>query len=251
MFCPNCGYENPGEGGYCARCGAAVVQFEFAGTALQLFGWMMLTVLASLVIVPLAWVMAAMGRWTARNLRLSDGTTFVFRGSACEVLAWMLGYVFVTGAYMALIFIADPVRQGAAATVLVVLMLMSVMLAINLQIIKWFVGSLEVSGNSRLAFRGGFLGYLGWSLLTGVSIYTIIGWAWAAAGMYRWLARKTEGVGLSFTWKGRGHQVLWRTLVMVPGCLLIVTIPWMVMWLMRWMISQIEMKRERATAVTA
>ena len=61
MNCSGCGSEIPLNFVVCPRCGKkiqpanAVVQLDFSGTAMQLLGWMLLTGVATLVVVPLAW----------------------------------------------------------------------------------------------------------------------------------------------------------------------------------------------------
>src|SRR6266852_4777970 len=82
--------------------------------------------------------------------------------------------------------------------------------AIALQLISWYVSSVELSPGPQLTFTGTYAQLLGWYLLVGISIYSIIGWAGASAAMYRWFARNTRGAGVEFQFQGKGHQILWR-----------------------------------------
>ena len=97
--------------------------------------------------------------------------------------------------------------------------------AILLKLIVWFVSNLEFSAGPPLSFTGTYPGLLGWNLLVMISCITIIGWAWASAGMYRWFARNTHGQGLEFRFHGEGHQILWRNFVFAMSCVLIIPIP--------------------------
>ena len=88
-------------------------------------------------------------------------------------------------------------------------------------------------------------------MLVAVSTLTIIGWAWAKAAMYRWVARNVRGSGTEFRFHGLGHQILWRTVVCVLGCCLIVTIPLMVQWLIRWYVQNVSITRRAVVGVAA
>jgi uncharacterized membrane protein YjgN (DUF898 family) len=123
--------------------------------------------------------------------------------------------------------------------------------AIVLKLVGWFVSNVEFGSGPPLSFTGAYVGLLGWYLLTVISSLTIIGLAWALAGMYRWYARNTHGQGIEFQFHGKGHQILWRTLVYALACVLIIPIPWMTLWLMRWFVQNISITRGASAAVAA
>ena len=254
MFCPGCGAEIADNANLCPRCAQnrppeANVQLELGGTAVQLLGWILLAIVASLVLVPMAWVAAAMNRWLCRNLKFSDGTTATFSGTGGQVVGWIILYLVVVIGYQ----LAN--QYAVKAGILFMLVLLAVyfvaLAAIMIRLIGWFVSHVELSSGPSLSFTGTFGGLVGWNLLVMISCLTIIGWAWAAAGMYRWFARNTRGQGIEFQFHGKGHQILWRTLVLCLTSILIIPIPWMTLWFMRWYVRNVSLKRGAGAAVAA
>ena len=71
-----------------------------------------------------------------------------------------------------------------------------------------------------------------------LSLLTVIGWAWVASGYMRWLCRSIRG-NAAFDFTGSGVAILWRTVVFVVLCSLILPIPWMLQWLATWYVSRI------------
>ena len=69
-------------------------------------------------------------------------------------------------------------------------------------------------GTLRLSFEGGYLPYIGWNILLGLSFITIIGWAWVAKFMMQWICRNVRGTA-EFDFTATGLSILWRTLVAV------------------------------------
>ncbi len=115
---------------------------------------------------------------------------------------------------------------------------------------RWLINHTELEGR-LLRFDGSVWGYIGWLLLTYVSIFTIIGWAWVAAAFYRWIARHVQDAGGQVRFVGKGHQVLWRGIVYVLFCLPIVTLPWAVRWFFRWLVRQLELDRQTSPSPVA
>src|SRR5690606_1410139 len=112
-------------------------------------------------------------------------------------------------------------------------------LAIGWFFTKWFIDHLELR-DKRWRFDGSIWSFVGWNLLVSVSILTIIGWAWAIAGLYNWICSHVQDAGGTLQFVGAGHQVLWRTLAMALFCLPILTFPWAIKWYYAWLISQVE-----------
>jgi uncharacterized membrane protein YjgN (DUF898 family) len=253
MTCPACASEIPDNSTFCPRCGqtiqsaGGVVHADFVGTAMQLLGWVLLSIISACVLIPVAWVYAATGRWFCRNLKFSDGTTAAFRGTGGQIVGWVVLYLVVAIGFQVANRIAA--KEGNIGLVLLLLVVYIVAIsAIALQLIKWYVSMVELSPGGSLTFTGTYGGLIGWYLLVGISVYSIIGWAWASAAMYRWFARNTHGAGVEFEFHGKGHQILWRVLVYVLTCILIIPIPWMALWLMRWLVQNVTMTRS-ASAV--
>jgi hypothetical protein len=256
VFCTSCGARVEAGAAFCPQCGYSAgklpaippwVSVSFAGTAGQMLGWILLWMLSALVLVPVAWVMAAVGRWLCRNLRLSDGTTATFRGTGGEVFGW----AFLCALLALASIVVSLAAPGASISIPIAILILVIQCAVGLQILKWFWSRVEWSGGPRLRFAGGYVGFLGWSLLVMVSIYTIIGWAWAGAALYRWLAANVQAEGVRFVWRGKGHEVLWRFLVGGLACILIIPIPWVTLWLLRWVVERTAIQRTAGAAPTA
>jgi len=217
------------------------VSLEFRGTPLQWLRWMLLAIGGALLVVPLAWVTAAIARWACRNTTFSDGTTVEFRGTGDEVVVWHVFYIFVLVGHFFLVHAVD--EKSGVAHVAIMIAANFVMLYILLMLIKWFVYNVKIAPGPAMSFAGGFLGLLGWSLLVALSVITIVGWAWALAGLYRWMAENVKGRGVRFEFHGKGHEILWRVLATVAGSVVIVTIPWLTIWLKRWLVEDITFRR--------
>ena len=255
MNCPGCGAEIPDNSNLCLRCGQMIqpaqasVQLDFGGTAMQLFGWMLLAIVATLVVVPLAWVQAAMNRWFCRSLKFSDGTTATFRGTGGQVVGWMILYLVVIVGYQ--VANSQAAKAGIVSSLLLLVVYFFALPAIILKLIGWSVSNVEFGAGPPLSFTGTYGGFVGWYLLLVISPFTIIGWAWAIAGMYRWYARNTHGQGIEFRFHGQGQQILWRTLVFALASVLIIPIPWMALWFMRWFVQNTSFTRSASAAVVA
>src|SRR5579862_382915 len=190
MKCPNCGLLNHDASLRC-DCGydfqtqtmqRSFVEppthgygIDFVGTSMQMLGWILLTIVASLIVVPLAWVYAAVGRWLFRNLRFSDSTTAAFRGTGGQIVGWLILYaVFSIALQIANI---EMRRTGIGPVVLVYAIFFLGILAVLLKLTRWFVSNVELHSGPPLSFTGTYLGILGWYLLMMISFVTIIGWA--------------------------------------------------------------------------
>ena len=217
------------------------VSLDFRGTPLQWLGWMFLAIGAALLVVPLAWVTAAIARWACRNTTFSDGTTVEFRGTGDEVVVWHVFYIFILAGHFFLVRAVED--QGPAALVAVFIAANVLMLYILLMLIKWFIYNLKISPGPAMSFVGSFLGLLGWSFLVTLLAFTGVGWAWGLAALYRWMAEDVKGRGLRFEFHGKGHEILWRVLATVLGSVVIVTIPWLTLWLKRWLVQNVTFRR--------
>jgi len=257
MNCPNCNAEIPEGSRFCSRCGVAaqpseaVAHLDFTGTPAQWLGWTLLGIVSLVVVIPYAWALAASTRWFCRHLKFSDGTTAAFRGTGGQIAGWIILYLILNVAARLAYTPAALQRFGNALLVLPVIFYLFVAPAIILKVVHWSVSHFQLSSGPQLSFDGSYWGVLGWLLLMGVSIYSIVGWAWAEAGFFRWYARHTHGDGIRFQFHGKGQQILWRTLVTILACVLVIPIPWMVIWYARWFIQNVSMARIAQTAMAA
>ena len=86
---------------------------------------------------------------------------------------------------------------------------------------------------------GGYWPFLGYSLLLSLSIYSIIGWAWVATAFMRWFCRNISIPGQEVVFVGKGWDALWRGFAAILGSLLIITIPWLWVWYLRWIMRNV------------
>jgi hypothetical protein len=219
---------------------AAPVRLAFQGTALQLLRWLLLSVVAALVIVPLAWVTAAAARWFCRHTRFSDATTIEFRGTGGEAVVWHAFFVLIVAGQQ---FLLREVAGDPTGMLLVFVSGYVLLVYILLMLIKWFVYNVKIEPGPAMSFNGSYLALAGWQLLNLALLCTLVGWAWGVAAQYRWMAKSIKGRGLRFEFHGKGHEILWRTLAVAAGSALIVTIPWLTVWLMRWLMANVTMRR--------
>ena len=265
----------------CSRCGFPVrprhhvVHLDFLGHPLEVLGWVLLFALSSVrsplptaihvnilsinvpppwstdapsswqtpawilsVILAIAgtWVVAAACRWFCRNLRFSDNTTADFSGRGGQVLGWWVLSLLVGRTWNL------PTPEGVLLCI--ALSLLGVWGALNVW--RWFVSHVELSSSRRFSFFGAYVELLGWEILLILSVLTVIGWAWALAALYRWMARNTRSQDVALRFHGEGHQILWRTVVAILGSIPLVTIPWMWLWYARWMVGNTTIEGQLA-----
>jgi len=218
-------------------------RIEFTGTGFQTLGWGLVAVLLSLLIIPAAWGAVALCRWFVQNLSFSDGTKASFEGRGGQV--W--GY-FVIGALLGVApqlsrAVADPVASVFVLIGLQIL-LVPISAAIGLKIVRWFFSYVRLSCGTNLNFKGNYGPFLGWMLLNILSVYTIIGWAWASIAMLRWVCRNIEAGQNQLEFLGSGWGLLWRCFLACLASILIIPIPWVWLWVIRWIIGNMLIKQE-------
>jgi hypothetical protein len=261
MTCSSCGSEVEGGAGFCHLCGAPVVaepnpvgesvgtvplRFSLEASALGLFGRSILWALSIPFIVPIPWTLSWFSGWFAGEVEATNGERFRFSGTAANV--WKLVALYVL-AY-ALSFGVGFAREQDDSTVWLVwpdVLIQLMMIALSWVWLRWFIDHLRL-GDRNWRFDGSVWGFLGWNLLVIVSFLTIIGWAWAMAGMYSWIADHVQDAGGKLRFLGAGHEVLWRSLVFILFVLPIITIPWAVKWYYGWLVSQLELTPEDSAA---
>ncbi len=218
---------------------------EFKGNALPLLGWSLYSGLLSLLVIPAAWGAVALYRWFVRNISFSDGTEISFEGKAKDVWGYFSLIMIIS---LVINLLQNLMNISFLASLGLTILSIFISAALWLKIFHWFFQNIELGCGTRLKFTGEYLPYLGWSLLVFISVYTIIGWAWATAGMIRWFCRNLEGEENVLVFIGTGWGILWRSFVTGLASLFIIPIPWVMLWLVKWYVSQLEVRT--ATSVS-
>lgn len=224
-----------------AKRSTSTINLEFQGKIWPLLGRGIVYLLASIIIIPIAWVVVWFYQWISTNIKLSNGTKLSFEGKAKDI--W--GYFALLGLLGWLpTIISDLVFHGNfVVTMLLALLLLPISSLLVIQIMRWMFASIKCK-NIKFKFNGSYLQYLGWTLLVNILSLTIIGWAWAAVAMQRWIYRNINAGTHKLIFKGTGWGLLWRTFFAILGSLFIIPIPWMVRWLMKWYIGNTVIEKK-------
>ena len=217
----------------------------FSGNALPLFGRYVFAFLASTLVVPAPWMAAWFSKWFVDQTEVKDGTKLSFEGTGGEI--WLpVVLVILLGWFSNLPWPeVDPPLLAMRP-----LLLIPINILLYLLIFRWFVASVRFNGSRQVSFIGSYWPYLGYYLLYVVSMVSIIGWAWVMAAWAHWHCRNLVG-DAAFSFHAKGHEILWRCVVCMVGCILVIPIPWMIAWLTKWFTSQVSMDDEtRAQAET-
>jgi hypothetical protein len=199
-----------------------------------LFWRFLVNALGGLLVVPAPWTNTMFYRFLCAHTWLPDGRRLTFNGKAGDI--W---YVFVGVSALSLISILVAFEIPRLSLVSRIVSISST-IGLLFFIFRWIcakVGSED--GSVKIAFTGGFWGYVGWNLLVYVSVFTIIGWAWALKYMMRWICRSISGT-VGFEFVGGAGAILWRTLVTALASILLIPIPWVMRWYMVWFLSQVR-----------
>jgi hypothetical protein len=180
----------------------------------------------SLFIIPVPWLVVMYCRWMVSCVRVPQHRQLDFTGKPMD-LWW----------FFAAVGLAIAVEVAGIHSLNILMLLVQV--ALYFFFLKWFVANISADGQPlSMAFRGSFLTYLGWYLLTIISVLTIIGWAWVTAAWIRWICRHIDGTRREVVFNGSGWEILWRTVVFSLLAGLIIPIPWVLAWYTRWFVSQ-------------
>jgi len=218
---------------------------EFKGTGLQALGRGLLAGVLGLLIIPAAWGAAPLYRWFVRKLSFSDGTEASFEGRGGEV--W--GYFAIAMALSLVPQVSRAIEDPEAALFVAIglpILLLPITAAIWLHILRWFFSSIKLSCGTELSFKGDYGPYLGWSLLLALSVYTIIGWAWALVAMLRWVCRNIDGGQNQVVFAGSGWGLLWRCFLAALASIVVIPIPWVGVWIVRWFAANTIIRQETA-----
>jgi uncharacterized membrane protein YjgN (DUF898 family) len=223
---------------------AETVTLTFKGGALPMFGRMLLSVLLTSLILPAAWGVVPLIRWIIEHVEWSDGTQARFDGEPGEV--W---YLFSLTALIGLLPALAPLAFGNTFMVrLITAIVISVLAAfIAVPLWQWYTRHTRIGQTADLTFDADPLRYAGMNILVQLSMYTIIGWAWAITALQRWIFSHVRSNEIRFEFTGSGLSLLWRGLAAGFAMLLIIPIPWVMRWLIVWFIEQTVMHRTAAT----
>jgi hypothetical protein len=204
----------------------------------ELFWRSLVAGLGFLLVIPAPWLALWLYRWLMSRVSLPNGARLALESGIARPAILFIGLalsVLIPSLYGA----GDPhaAERGDVATVQMVGSLIQV--GCSFLILRWLVDSVRSEdGALRISFLGGFWAFLGWSLLLGLSVLTIIGWAWVIRYQARWICRNIAG-SHRFDFVGEGLELLWRSLVLVFGSFLIIPIPWLFAWYYNWLVTQV------------
>lgn len=194
-----------------------------------LLGRSILFVIGLLLVIPAPWVATSFYRWIVQHIRVPGRPNLGFTGQVGDI--W---WVFVL---LGLCSYAGSIGYSS-------IQLLSIPLQafLSWMIVRWVVANISSNGvKLPIEFKGSWLGYIGWYLLLMISAITIVGWAWVTTAWMRWNCRNISGTHREVTFNASGLQVLWRTLVFVIGCALLIPIPWVLRWYASWYTSQVSL----------
>lgn len=192
------------------------------------FTWRSLALLLGIVfIIPAPWAIVWYMQWIVTCIHVPGRPNLSFTGTALTIAPWFFGAVVLS---ICLGLTGVQWLDNLSGIVQIVFYWL---------FLRWSVANLASNGQPLgLSFSGSFWAYLGWSILTIVSVFTIVGWAWVYTAWVRWFFRNIEGTRREVIFNGTGLEFLWRSIVTLIACLFIIPIPWMYLWMSRWLASQ-------------
>ncbi|MDB5145958.1 MAG: hypothetical protein JWQ66_4673 [Mucilaginibacter sp.] len=195
------------------------------------FTWRSLLFCLGLILVlPTPWVIVWYVKWFVSRVHVPGRPNLSFTGQPLVIAAWYFGVIVLA------ICVALTGVQWLNNLMFVV------QVVLYWLFLRYLVANLASNGQPLgLSFSGSFWAYLGWTLLTVVSVITIIGWAWVYAAQMRWVCRNIQGTRRQVVFKGTGLQYLWRLIVVAIASAFIIPIPWVFRWIMRWQLSQTDL----------
>jgi len=203
----------------------------------------LLFVFGLVLVVPGPWAAASYYRWLVSRVQVPGRPDLVFTGQAGDI--WP---VFVT---LSLLGYVSSIERVWPEYWWVQFALVPANIGLWWLVLRWIASNLASDGTRLpIAFNGSYAGFLGWHVAYYLSILTIIGWAWVANAWTRWMCLRVTGSRRELQYHATGTEFLWRTVVTVCSCFLIIPIPWVLTWYMRWYVSQFTLT-ERVSNLTS
>ena len=191
------------------------------------FVWRTLVmIIGCALIIPAPWVLVWYLKWIVPCVQVPGRPNLSFTGDAMTIVPWYFGFIVLA---IAAAFVSDVLSNLMSVVQFVLYWLF----------LKWFIANLASNEQPLgLSFSGSIWAYIGWSILTVLSFFTIIGWAWVVAAWMRWFCRNIQGTQREVLFIGTGLEFLWRSIVALIASVFIIPIPWVYRWMWQWMASQ-------------
>lgn len=225
------------------------MQLGFAGSASEALKYLFLIIISSLLIIPMAWAIAATNRWVVRSVSV-DGkpANATFNGKGTEIWPYFIGISLLSS-----IIYLTPALAGilpreyhyiGQSVMLLSFVLFFLLLPLTIYwgfvILKWSVRSIQAEKGLSPSFEGNYVSFISYYIGTILAYVSVIGWAWVIASFLRWICRGIQVKGYNIRFTGKGHQILGVYLAFSLGSLFIITIPFLTVWIYKWHMEKIE-----------
>ena len=224
------------------------IRLQFTGEVGQAFKYIVLVVISSITIIPLAWAISALNRWLVRSTLTTEGASGAsFTGRGGDVWGWFLGngllFIVIYVCSLAAGIAAGEMRVFNMLLIALVIMFLPLSIFFGYRILRWSIESIRTEQGISPQFAGNFVSLIGFQLLIAVSALTVIGWAWVYAAFFRWICRNSMITGYQVRFTGKGSSLLGIYLIVGLGSLLIIPIPFLMIWSLKWHLERIEIDR--------
>jgi len=197
-------------------------------------GRSLLFVIGTLLVIPAPWTATSFYRWMVSRAYVPERPNLAFTGQVGDI--W---YVFIA--------IGILTYVGASDLYYLEYLSIPIQAVLSWMVVRWIAANLSSNGQPLpIAFNGSALGYVGWQVLLYLSVITIVGWAWVMTAWMRWICRNISGTHREVIFNASGLETLWRTILFVIGCALIIPIPWVLRWYATWYVSQFALVDRKA-----
>lgn len=206
------------------------------------FVWRSLVLMIGLIfVIPAPWALVWYTKWIVPCVQVPGRPNLSFTGNAMTLVPWYFGAIVLA---IALGLIGSMIGIDGLDNLFAV-----AQIVLSWLFLKWFIANLASNGQPLgLSFSGSIWAFIGWSLLSVLAIFTIIGWAWVYAAWMRWFCRNIQGTRREVLFVGTGLEFLWRAIVAFLASMFIIPIPWVYRWMWQWLASQTVLVERGAQA---